>query len=177
MLEHMMATGLPAAIAAARDLSGAYRALRKYPSVGPFLGYQWAIDLAYSPVLDADERFYVVPGPGALDGIAKCFEDTGGLSPADVIRWVADTAADQLAARGLLFCDLWGRPPSLVDWQNVFCEVSKYTRATHPGVRGATGRTRIKHEFIPTPRPVCYRFPPKWGLPPARTAGHAAAAL
>jgi hypothetical protein len=62
----------------------------------------------------------------------------------------------------------WG--DDLVDWQNVLCEVSKYTCATHPHVRGSSGRTRIKQEFRQTPAPVDYRFPPKWGLPPERTA-------
>jgi hypothetical protein len=42
----------------------------------------------------------------------------------------------------------WG--DDLVDWQNVFCQ-SKYTCATHPHVRGSSGRTRIKQEFRRTP--------------------------
>jgi len=176
LLEHMMATGLPAKIAAAADLRAAYRTLLGYPSIGPFLGYQFAIDLAYSPVLDADENSYVVPGPGALDGIAKCFAGTGGLPPADVIRWIADTAPEHLAERGLEFRDLWGRAPTLIDWQNVLCEIAKYTRVSHPHICGTSGRSRIKHEFIPWPRPVDYRFPPKWGLPPSRTAGSTPAA-
>jgi hypothetical protein len=172
----MMATGLPAKIAGAPDLGAAYQALRGYPSIGPFLGYQFAIDLAYSPVLDADENSYVVPGPGALDGIAKCFAGTGGLAPADVIRWVADTAPEHLAERGLEFRDLWGRAPMLIDWQNVFCEIGKYTRVSHPHIRGTSGRARVKWEFTPCPRPVDYRFPPKWDLPLSRTAGSSLAA-
>jgi hypothetical protein len=65
---------------------------------------------------------------------------------------------------------LWGRAPSLADWQNVGCEVGKYTRVTHPDVRGTTGRAHIKQQFRASPRPIDYRFPPKWGLPPGRTA-------
>jgi len=35
---------------------------------------------------------------------------------------------DQHFARlALDFADLWGRWPTLIDWHNVFCEVSKYT--------------------------------------------------
>ena len=100
LLEHMMACGLPGKIAAAGSLAGAYQVLREYPSLGPFLAYQFALDLGYSPVLDADEMTFVVPGPGALDGPAKCFEDSGGLAPADLIRWIADTAAGHFAERG-----------------------------------------------------------------------------
>lgn len=68
------------------------------------------------------------------------------------------------------FVDLWGRWPTLIDWQNVFCEVSKYTLVSHPHVQGVSGRTRIKQEFRPITEPIDYRFPPKWGLPAARTA-------
>jgi hypothetical protein len=170
LLEHMMTSGLAETVAGAGDLGAAYHAMCAYPSIGPFLGFQFAVDLAYAPVLAGDERSFVVPGPGALDGIAKCFEDTGGLASADIIRWIADTAPAHFAERALGFTGLWGRAPTLVDWQNVFCEVAKFTRATHPDVRGTTGRTRIKQAFAPAARPVSCRFPPKWGLPPERTA-------
>jgi len=112
----------------------------------------------------------VMPGPGALDGISKCFTDTAGMDPAAIIAWMRDTARDHFARLGLDFADLWGRWPTLIDWQNVFCEVSKYTRATHPHIRGVAGRTRIKQEFRQNLAPIDYRFPPKWGLPPERAA-------
>jgi hypothetical protein len=92
------------------------------------------------------------------------------MGPAAVIAWMRDTSRDHFTRLGLDFADLWGRWPTLIDWQNVLCEVSKYTRATHPHIRGASGRTRIKQEFRQTPTPVDHRFPPKWGLPPERTA-------
>jgi hypothetical protein len=81
-----------------------------------------------------------------------------------------DTSRGHFERLGLEFTDLWGRWPTLIDWQNVFCEVSKYTRATHPHVRGVSGRTRIKQEFRQTPARIDYRFPPGWGLPAERTA-------
>jgi alpha-glutamyl/putrescinyl thymine pyrophosphorylase clade 1 len=170
LLEDMMTSGLPQEIAAAGSLAGAYQLLRGYRSVGPFLAYQFALDLGYSPLLGDGEGAFVVAGPGALDGLAKCFEDTGGLKPEDLIRWVADTAEGHFAARGLTFTDLWGRKPSLADWQNVLCEVSKYTRATHPQMPGTTGRDRIKQRFRASAHPLQYRFPPQWGLPPSHTA-------
>jgi hypothetical protein len=170
LIEQAMAGGLPAAITAARDLREVYQTLLALPSLGPFLAYQYAVDLAYSPATCADESQFVVAGPGALDGISKCFTDTGGLSPAEIIAWMRDTSHDHFGRLGLDFQDLWGRWPTLIDWQNVFCEVSKYTRVTHPHVRGAAGRTRIKQEFRQITTPIDYRFPPKWGLPPGRTA-------
>jgi hypothetical protein len=147
-----------------------YGLLLALPSLGPFLAYQYAVDLAYSTATSAQEPQFVVAGPGCLDGIAKCFTDTGGLSAAEIIAWMADTSREHFARLGLEFADLWGRWPTLIDWQNVFCEVSKYTRASHPHIRGSSGRTRIKQEFRPAGVPINYRFPPKWGLPAERTA-------
>jgi hypothetical protein len=170
LIEHAMTDGLPEKITAAGNLEDAYTALRALPSLGPFLAFQYAIDLAYSAVTAADESQFVVPGPGALDGISKCFTDTAGLPPAEIIAWMHDTSRDHFDRLGIDFTDLWGRWPALIDWQNVFCEVSKYTRVTHPHVRGTAGRTRIKQEFRQNPVPVHYRFPAKWGLPADLTA-------
>jgi hypothetical protein len=163
-------TRLPEAVTTARGLRGLYDLLAGLPSLGPFLAYQYAIDISYSTITAADENEFVVPGPGALDGIAKCFTSTGGLDPAEVITWMRDTAAEHLNRLSLEFKDLWGRWPTLIDWQNVFCEVSKYTRLSHPHIPGTSGRTKIKQQFHQAPGAVDYRFPPKWGLPPDRTA-------
>ena len=170
LIEHAMTSGLPAKVSAAPGLREVYELLLALPSLGPFLAYQYAVDLAYSTATTAEEPQFVVAGPGCLDGISKCFTDTGGLPAAEVIAWVAESSHEHFDRLGLEFADLWGRWPTLIDWQNVFCEVSKYTRATHPHVRGVSGRTRIKQEFRQTPAPIDYRFPPKWGLPPERTA-------
>jgi hypothetical protein len=134
LIEHVMTSGLPAAIAEAADLRAVYGLLLALPSFGPFLAYQYAIDLAYSPVTAAAEPQFVVAGPGSLDGISKCFTDTGGLDPPGVIAWMCDTSVGHFARIGLDFEDLWGRWPTLIDWQNVFCEVSKYTRVSHPHI-------------------------------------------
>ena len=64
----------------------------------------------------------------------------------------------------LRFDGLWGRSLRPIDVQNLLCEVSKYTRATHPQIKGRAGRGRIKQKFTaagPVPRPF---FPPKWEL-------------
>ena len=166
-----MASGLPQAITAAGDLRELYDLLAALPSLGPFLAYQYSIDIGYASLSSAaEENQFVVAGPGALDGISKCFADTRGLSPAEVVAWMNDTSHEHLVRMGEQFVDLWGRWPTLIDWQNVFCEVSKYTRLSHPHMRGLSGQTRIKQKFRQTYSPIDYRFPPKWGLPANRTA-------
>lgn len=166
LLEHMMKDGAPAKIAAAGSLEAVFRTLRAYPSLGDFLAFQLTIDLNYSAILKFSEMDFVVAGPGASDGIRKCFADTGGLCEADIIRLMADLAPSEFERLGLQFLDLWGRPLQLIDCQNLFCEVDKYARVAHPEFAGNSGRTRIKQRFAPTPRPTPQWYPPKWRVQP-----------
>jgi hypothetical protein len=138
--------------------------LRGYPMIGDFLAYQYAIDINYSILTDFSEMSFVMPGPGAKDGIKKCFSDFGGLSEVDLIKLMADRQEDEFAALGLQFQTLWGRPLQLIDCQNLFCEVDKYARIAHPEVKGINGRSRIKQKFRPNPDQVEYFYPPKWNI-------------
>lgn len=145
-------------------LDYAFEQIRSCLGIGDFLAYQYAIDLNYGPLLEADEDSFVVPGPGALDGIRKCFSDIGDLAPADVIRYACDTQFSAFEKLGLDFLDLWGRKLYLIDCQNLFCEVDKYARVHHPDAKGRSDRTRIKQVYRPIPTPIRYRYPKKWGL-------------
>ncbi len=134
--------------------------------MGPFLAYQFAIDLNYSEIIDFSEMDFVVAGPGAKNGIRKCFADVAGLSEEDIIRAAAERAEAEFARLGIAFQSLWGRPLQLIDCQNLFCETDKYARVAHPDVLGGSGRTRIKQKFEPNPDPVPQWYPPKWGITP-----------
>src|SRR3546814_6288277 len=81
----LMKDGIAGKILAMRSLRELYELLVSVESFGPFLAFQLTIDLNYSSALNFDEAEFVVPGSGALDGISKCFEDLGGLSPNAVI--------------------------------------------------------------------------------------------
>jgi len=150
------------------DSSGpsAYRILRSYPMIGDFLAYQYLTDLGYSPNARFEEHEFVIPGPGARDGLRKCFSDNGGLSDADLIRWVCDNQ-EQLAGQ-FKFAPptLFGRSLQLIDCQNLFCEVDKYARVAHPEASGASGRTRIKQKYEASPLRKLPRpeYPIRWGL-------------
>lgn len=164
LLERMMSTDVPGKVASAGSLRGAFEVLRSYPAIGDFLAYQYAIDLNYSQALHYDEMEFVVPGPGARDGIRKCFGRSADGIEADVIRYMADSQEEHFSRLGLPFGGLRGRRLQLVDCQNLFCEVDKYARVTHPDVPGISGRTRIKQSFRPVAEPVPAWFPPKWGI-------------
>lgn len=164
LIEHMMRDRVTTKITKAASLGGVYATLRSYPSLGPFLAFQMAIDLNYSPIIDFDEMSFVVPGPGALDGIAKCFSTRAGLNEVDIIKLVADRQDAEFQSRGLKFEPLGHRRLQLVDCQNLFCEVDKYARVAHPEVQGLSGRTRIKQVFTPKRELLKLWFPPKWGV-------------
>ena len=164
LIERMMEDELPQRIAGARSMRDAFGMLRSYPTIGDFLAYQFVTDLNYSEVTDFSEMEFVIPGPGALDGIHKCFTDLGGLTEADLIRMVTERQEEEFERLDLPFRDLWGRRLQLIDCQNLFCEVSKYARLKHPEIKGVSGRSRIKQVYRPTEKPVQYWYPPKWGI-------------
>lgn len=165
LVEHMMADGAPRKLAKVGSLRGAFELLRGYPSLGDFLAFQFAIDVNYSELTDFSEMEFVVAGPGARDGISKCFRDTAGLTEAEIIQVMAERAGLEFERLGKKFESLWGRSLQLIDCQNVFCEVGKYARVAHPDIEGESGRTRIKQKFVPRSTPVPQWYPPKWGLP------------
>lgn len=164
LLELMMRDRTPARLARARSLRQVFELLRSYPSMGEFLAYQFAIDLNYSELVDFSEMEFVVPGPGARDGIHKCFADTSGLDDGDIIRLMTERAHLEFERLDEPFQTLWGRELQLIDCQNLFCEVGKYARVVHPSIAGQSGRNRIKQNFLPSSDPLPQWYPPKWRL-------------
>jgi hypothetical protein len=164
LLASIVRSPLARDLQAASSMEMAYHLLLGVPSFGPFLAFQFLIDANYSPFLTFSEMDFVVPGPGARDGIRKCFVDLGDYDIDDTIRWVTDRQEQEFETRGLHFQTLWGRRLQLIDCQNLFCEVDKYARVVHPEIKGISGRTRIKQRFSPNPEHILPWFPPKWGL-------------
>jgi hypothetical protein len=164
LLELMMATGAPGRVLEAATMRQAYEVLLGYPALGPFLAYQFTIDLNYAPQLAFSEMDFVMPGPGARDGIRKCFGSAADGIEADVIGYMAASQDEHFARLGLPFAGLRGRPLQLIDCQNLFCEVDKYARVAHPEIAGISGRSRIKQAYRQDAAPLRAWFPPKWGL-------------
>lgn len=164
LLELMMSDEVAHRVADTKRMQDGFELLLGYPTIGDFLAYQYITDLNYSELTDYSEMEFVVPGPGALDGIAKCFSSLGGLNTAEIIRVVVDIQEREFERLELNFRDLWGRPLQLIDCQNLFCEISKYSRVSHPHIAGISDRSRIKQKFSVNTEPIAYWFPPKWGL-------------
>lgn len=170
LLEKMMADDLANYIVDSKSMQEVFELLRKYPMIGDFLAYQYTIDINYSKLTNFSEMSFVVPGPGAKDGIRKCFSDYGGLSEVDLIKCMADHQEEEFSRLGINFQSLWGRRLQLIDCQNLFCEVDKYARIAHPETAGLSGRTRIKQKYRFTSEPIEYFYPPKWRLNKAVSA-------
>jgi hypothetical protein len=165
MLQDMLAARIPYWLKEAGNLKGAFDVLRKVRMFGDFTAYQFAIDINYGPFLGYDEDEFIVPGPGAKEGILKCFRNPKKLSETDIIEWVTDYQnACSFVVIGQFAPTLFERPLQLIDIQNCFCEIAKYARVAHPEFN--TKRTRIKHGYAPNwfrplPKPV---FPRQWGI-------------
>ena len=165
LIRQMMDDRVPDRIVQVNSLRAVYDILSGYPGLGPFLAFQYAIDLNYSLMLVFDESEFIVAGPGALDGISKCFSDSADHSAEYVINWTADRQEAEFDRLGLKFETLFGRRLQLIDCQNLFCEISKYARVAHPDVAGIANRHKIKRSYVPNPRPLLpLAFPPRWHL-------------
>ena len=165
VIEMMMGDRVPERILQQPNLESVYRLLRAYPCIGPFIGYQFVVDLNYSPMEKFSENDFVEAGPGALDGMTKCFSDFGDYMPNDIIRYMVDIQEQAFSDFDIEFCNLWGRTLHLIDCQNVFCEVDKYARVAYPDIAGRSGRKRIKQIYSPSRRHLPKPFyPPRWNI-------------
>lgn len=164
LLERMMSDDLAGQLSRLNGMQEAFELLKSYPSIGNFLAYQFVTDINYSEITDFSEMDFVIPGPGALDGLRKCFSNSAGLSEAQLIRLMTENQEQEFERLGIKFQSLWGRRLQLIDCQNLFCEVDKYSRVAHPDIAGISGRTRIKQKFSPTAPLERPWYPPKWGI-------------
>ena len=165
LLKLMIEDGVHDRLTSAASMRDGFNVLRSYPAIGDFLAYQFLIDINYTEALHFEESEFVVPGPGARDGIRKCFGPAASGIEAEVIRYVTDTQEDQFTRLGLEFRGLRGRRRlQLIDCQNLFCEVDKYARVAHPDVAGISGRSRIKQVYVADSAPLGAWFPPKWNI-------------
>ncbi|GAA4167994.1 nucleotide kinase domain-containing protein [Sphingobacterium ginsenosidimutans] len=164
LLERYVTPSLLHRIENSRSLQEIYNILLNMPTFGPFLAYQYTIDINYSNIIDFSEMDFVVPGPGARDGIKKCFVNLGDYTEDDVIRWVTEKQESEFERLNIEFKTLWGRSLQLIDCQNLFCETDKYARVAHPDIQGISDRKRIKQIYKPLNNQISYFYPPKWDI-------------
>jgi hypothetical protein len=165
LIELMIKEKVPYKLQHCKSMSEAYNLLHSYPTIGDFLAYQYVTDINYSTLTNFSEMEFVKAGPGARDGIVKCFKDFGEYSFEDIIHFMVENQEEEFERLNLDFKNLWGRNLQLIDCQNIFCEVDKYSRVAHPEIEGESNRTRIKQKYKSQKNEsIEYFFPPKWGI-------------
>ena len=164
LLESMMSEDVPHKLQAVKTMAEGFAILRAYPMIGNFLAYQFVTDLNYSNLTNFSEREFVVAGPGAMDGLKKCFPNMSASDAPTLIRFMCDHQGQIQQEMGLEPVNLCGRPLQLIDCQNLFCETDKYSRVAFPDIAGLSGRTRIKQAFRVSGPLLTPVFPLKWNL-------------
>ncbi|MEC4048948.1 nucleotide kinase domain-containing protein [Flavobacterium sp. SUN046] len=165
LIELMIKEKVPYKLLNCKSMSLAYNLLHSYPTIGDFLAYQYVTDINYSKLTNFTEMEFVKAGPGARDGIVKCFKDFCGYSFEDIIHLMVENQEQEFERLNLDFKNLWGRKLQLIDCQNIFCEVDKYSRVAHPEIEGLSNRTRIKQKYKKQQNDsIEYFFPPKWNI-------------
>jgi hypothetical protein len=154
VVQMMIEQEIPAKALAAQSLDQIAALLQSYPRIGDFKAGQFALDLNYGPYLHLSVDNFVIAGPGARNGIDRCFSARGQRYD-EVIRLVCQYQDEcSLAAIGSKVPRLQGRAPAAMTAQNWFCEIGKYLRG------------KSKNNYIvpagtikPLPEPV---LPPWW---------------
>jgi hypothetical protein len=154
VLQIMIEQGIPAKAAAAASLEEIAALLQSFPRLGSFKAGQFALDLNYGPHLYLPVDCFVVAGPGARNGIDRCFA-AHGKRYNEVIRLICQYQDEcSLAAVGSKVARLQGWAPAPMTVQNWFCEISKYLRGDSKNKYSVPAGT-IK----PLPEPI---LPPWW---------------
>lgn len=147
----------------AKSMKQIFEMLSECPFIGDFLAYQYTIDFNYSDVINFNENSFVKAGIGAIRGIKKCFESTGGYNNDDLIRYTHDNIEKYREMYEFpSFKNLFGREPTLIDLQNCFCETDKYLRVQMPELK--VDNVRIKQKYKKKSSEIDYFFPPKWKI-------------
>ena len=157
-------SGLFQRILEASSLRRVANLIQDIPGVGSWLAYQFAIDLNYSPYINFSENDFVVCGPGAKSGISKCYGDIPSSGYEDAVRHMVDVQDWLPAQYGYDFKNLFGRPLHLIDCQNIFCELAKYTRISHPHLSDKRKTVRFRFVYDPGKPQIEPFYPPTWGL-------------
>jgi hypothetical protein len=133
VVEQMHKKGIFEKIGDTKDLGQVYRILIKQPRINTLKGSQMTMDLNYGPWLKHSIWEFCICGPGAVDGITKCFHNPQGYSPEYITRLVTEGQDEcSLIAVGAPAPKFNGYPLYPMAIQNAFCDNGKHTRLAAP---------------------------------------------
>lgn len=123
--------------------------LNKVEGLGPFLAYQIWVDFTYNPDYPFSENHFTIAGPGCRAGIDLLFLDKDGMTHEECIFWLRDNQDDVYRQYGYDRNAFWSaeephdRCMNVMQLENMFCELSKYTRCVEAVMRGEKPRGKV----------------------------------
>lgn len=128
----------------AQSLEPIWRALTKFPGIGPFLAYEIVVDISYCDWNALHENEWVNPGPGCQRGLRKMFPSIRPSECGAMIKALRDVQDKEFTRMGLNFSEIAykGRPLTLRNIEHCCCEFFKYVKAIE-------GSGRPRNRFRP----------------------------
>lgn len=127
-----------------------YEELRdKVEGLGPFLAYQVWVDFTYNPDYPFSENHFTIAGPGCRAGIDLLFLDKDGMTHEECIFWLRDNQDQIYGQYGYVREQFWSAEApedqcmNVMQLENMFCELSKYTRCVEAVMRGEKPRGKV----------------------------------
>lgn len=120
--------------------------------LGPFLAYQIWVDFTYIPEYPFSENHFTIAGPGCRAGIDLMFLDKDGMTHEECIFWVRDHQYQLFAQYGYVQEQFWSAEApedqcmNVMQLENMFCELSKYTRCVEAIERGEKPRGKVGYD-------------------------------
>lgn len=145
-----------------------YECLRQdIEGLGPFLAYQIWVDFTYIEEYPFSENEFTIAGPGCKTGIDLLFRDKDWMTYEECIFWLRD---NQYAVFGDLGYDPetfwsaekpWDKCMNVMQLENMFCELQKYTRCKEAVARGEKPRGKVGYDGLPGQKAVPVFSTPK----------------
>lgn len=120
--------------------------------LGPFLAYQIWVDFTYIPGYPFSENHFTVAGPGCRAGIDLMFQDKDGMTHEECIFWLRDNQDAVYSQYGYVREQFWSAEEpvdqcmNVMQLENMFCELSKYTRCVEAVGRGEKPRGKVSYD-------------------------------
>lgn len=117
--------------------------------LGPFLAYQIWVDFTYIPEYPFSENHFTIAGPGCRAGIDLMFLDKDGMTHEECIFWLRDKQDAVYSQYGYVREQFWSAEEpvdqcmNVMQLENMFCELSKYTRCVEAVERGEKPRGKV----------------------------------
>ena len=129
--------------------------------LGPFLAYQIWVDFTYIPEYPFSENHFTIAGPGCRAGIDLLFLNKDGMTHEECIFWLRDNQDSVFEHYGYKREEFWSNEApedqcmNVMQLENMFCELSKYTRCVEAVQRGDKPRGKVGYnggEVYETPK-------------------------